>query len=82
LLVTTHLMDCSGRRRLQRDQRDRWDPTDREATEVAHRPPRGKRPPVFCIATLASKHERALKRKSTMLMNQSFGPKHLKHWIY
>ena len=31
---------------FQRDQRDRRDPADREATEEAHRPSRGKRPPV------------------------------------
>jgi len=45
LLGTTYFTDCSGRRRLQRDQRDRWDPAGHEATEEAHRPPRGKRPP-------------------------------------
>ena len=29
LLVTTHFKDWSGRRRLQRNQRDSWDPADR-----------------------------------------------------
>jgi len=39
-LIWTHLIDCSGRRRLQREKRDSRDPTGSIATEEARPRPR------------------------------------------